>query len=43
MDGVPMEEKTEEILQEVCKKIPEASRKVIPQCNPKFKVQTPSF
>ena len=37
LDGKPLEDKTEKLLEEICKKIPAEPRKQIPQCNPKFK------
>jgi len=39
MDGKPLKEKTEDIVSEVCKKIPAAANKLISQCNPKFKAK----
>jgi len=37
MDGKPLEDKTQQILAEICKKIPADARAAIPQCAPKFK------
>jgi hypothetical protein len=37
MDGTPLEDKTQQILAEICKKLPLSAREGIPQCNPKFK------
>jgi interferon, gamma-inducible protein 30 len=37
MDGTPLEDKTQQILAEICKKLPLSAKEGIPQCNPKFK------
>ena len=37
MNGKPMEDKTEKILSEVCKKLPADAQIGIPQCSPKYK------
>ena len=37
LDGKPLEEKTQEILAEICKKLPKSAQALIPQCSPKFK------
>jgi interferon gamma-inducible protein 30 len=39
MDGKPLEDKTEDILKEVCGKIPASAKKAIAQCNPVFKAK----
>ena len=37
LDGKPLEDKTEQLLAEICKKIPKDAQLAIPQCSPKFK------